>query len=159
MRLTIILTSVAFWCQSIVSAAPSVVRSTLEWNAPSPLGAGGTGQLRLTVKIRDGYHIFPLDAADGSMAATEIRLVSPGLKQDGVIDAPPPREEHNATLDRKLRFYTGVVTFLVPFVATKDLPPDTSIELALTYQACSSETCLLPKTDRVTCAVAPQKSH
>lgn len=145
------------WILGIAASAGAQVRSQLFFEP-------GTGAkeptARLVVVIEPGWHISSLTQPDGGPVRTTIEIpADQPYRLAGPIKAPEPHKEHSAAFDLEVQSHEGTVEFLLPLKknpAAKNAGP-TKLTVELTYQACTDETCLLPKTDKVTASAEPSK--
>jgi len=131
------------------------VRCTL---VAGPVGADGKLSAKLTVAIEPGWHIASLTQADGGPVRTEIGLAEgQPFKLAGPIQGPKPRVEPSEAFGIDVETYEGTVVFTLPLLATEEVSEDIAkarpLTVEITYQACTDETCLLPKTERIAAQV------
>lgn len=125
---------------------------------------GGKGSIRQGIirhaivrfELAEGFHIYGEPVPEG-MVATSVRVEGPpGLVvQDPVL----PRTEtlHLSEMDVALEVWSGTVDIAVPFYAVGELASETrpldmptaTIELTVRYQVCNDQTCLLPRTEKL----------
>lgn len=137
------------------SAVHAQVQCSLSATAPSVIRSSGdrlTG--KVSIEILPGWHISSLTQPDGGPLATEITL-RPGqpFRLAGKIIGEKPKIQRSEAFDMDVEYYTGTVTFTLPLIVTNDIKPDTKLTVEITYQACNDETCLLPKTEVVSCII------
>ncbi len=131
------------------------VRCTL---VAGPVAADGKLSARLTVAIEPGWHIASLTQPDGGPVRTEIALADQQpFKLADPIKGPKPRVEHSEAFGIEVETYEGTVVFTLPLLATEEVSEDIAkarpLTVEITYQACTDETCLLPKTERISCDI------
>jgi len=131
------------------------VRCTL---AAGPAGADGKLSAKLTVAIEPGWHIASLTQPDGGPVRTEIALAEgQSFKLAGPIQGPKPRVEHSEAFGIDVETYEGTVVFTLPLAVTEAGKREDAkarrLTVEITYQACTDETCLLPKTERIAAQV------
>jgi thiol:disulfide interchange protein DsbD len=120
------------------------------------LKAGDRFTAKLTAEIDPGWHIYSLTTPDGGPFRTVIEVPEgQSFKIAGKIAAPSPDVEHSAAFGVDVESYGGSVVFTVPLEAVKPIARGTKVALAITYQACTEENCMLPKTSRVEAVVGP----
>lgn len=127
-----------------------------------PLKSGDKLMGKFMVGIDPGWHISSLTQPDGGPVRTEITLAEKQpFKFAGPIIGPKPHVEHSDAFDSNVETYTGTVVFTIPLVATEDVPFDKlrarPLVVEITYQACNEETCLLPRTEKVSCIIDEAK--
>jgi uncharacterized protein len=103
----------------------------------------GTAGLEVTLSIQDGYHINAHEPGIDELVPLTIDL-------DGNVDATPhyPRGERlngAAFADEPVSVHTGQVRVPVTIERTGDMPE--RLRLMVTYQACTDEACLSPRTE------------
>jgi len=125
-------------------------------------GAGGSlkqgAQRKLVVRFEldPGLHIYGEPVPEG-MLPTRIEVRGPEGVVVGEPAAPPTQPLRLAGLDVELPVWSGTVDFVFPIYATSELASEchalertrASLEVAVAYQACDDQTCLLPKTERL----------
>jgi suppressor for copper-sensitivity B len=127
------------------------VRCTL---VAGPVGADWKLSAKLTVAIEPGWHIASLTQPDGGPVRTEIALAEgQPFKLAGPIQGPKPRVEPSEAFGIDVETYEGTLVFTLPLVVTEEVSEDKTrarpLTVEITYQACTDETCLLPKTERI----------
>ncbi len=123
---------------------------------------GGKGTIRQGIirklvvrfELADGLHIYGEPVPEG-MVATSITVSGPpGLEVEEPI-LPATEILHLAALGVDLEVWSGSVDLVVPFYAKGELASETrpldsdeiEIQVAVRYQACNDNECLLPKTE------------
>ncbi len=126
---------------------------------------GGRGTIRqgilrhLVVRfaVREGLHIYGEPVLEG-MVPTRVRLSGPpGLVVEEPI-LPPTARVHLQSMGTELSVWSGIVDIVVPFYAVGELASEVrpldrdsvQLEIDIAYQACSDDTCLLPRTEKLT---------
>jgi uncharacterized protein YyaL (SSP411 family) len=100
-------------------------------------------ELRVTVAVREGYHINANRAAQGLVPTT---LTVTGMREPEVkVEYPPGEERAFAFTTEAIRVYEGEVVMGVRFAK----PAQRRIRLALTYQPCTEDACLSAVTKHV----------
>jgi hypothetical protein len=141
----------------IVSALPSAhpqIPSGREVVSPSvfvslePVARGGSFQLAIVLKIRNGFHINARKPSADYLIPTDLRANLPaGFKPAGEISYPKGELRTFAFTKTPLNVYEDKVVLRVPLAAQSDAPLGVQhIPLKLRYQACSNEVCLPPVT-------------
>ena len=125
---------------------------------------GGRGTIRQGIvrhvvahfELGDGFHLYGRPVPDG-MVPTRVEVSGPpGLVVHEPIE-PETETLHLASMGMALPVWSGAFEIVVPFHAVGELASETrpldvdsvSIEVAITYQACDDEVCLLPTTKTV----------
>jgi thiol:disulfide interchange protein DsbD len=141
----------------IVSALPSAhpqIPSGREVVAPSafvslePVARGGSFQLAIVLKIRNGFHINARKPSADYLIPTDLRANLPaGFKSAGEITYPKGELRTFAFTKTPLNVYEDKAVLRVPLAVQPDAPLGAQhIPLKLRYQACSNEVCLPPVT-------------
>jgi thiol:disulfide interchange protein DsbD len=119
------------------------------------LSAGTKVTAKLRVRMDPGWHISSLTTPDGGPVRTVIALTSgTPFKLAGKIQAPEPIKRHSEAFGVDVETYEGEVEFTLPLEATAAVKPDTPAAVEITYQVCSEENCLLPRTDKLKATVS-----
>lgn len=130
--------------------SPAQVRWSLTTNLPAGAPSGTKGTAVLTAEIEEDWHISSLSQPEGGPLRTEISLPDKQpVKLADKIVAPPPHKKRNAAFDMIVETYAGVVVFTLPLAVVEPIKPGTRLKVEVTYQACTEETCLLPRTETV----------
>ncbi len=121
-------------------------RVTLTAKPPASIAAGATGEIVLTLKIEDGYHI-QADTAKDPWYATKVTVSAPkGVKDikfgKAVFPASTPLKVDKETVD----VFEGTITVKVPVTPAASAKGAYKLKLALDYQACDEKSCLPPDT-------------
>jgi DsbC/DsbD-like thiol-disulfide interchange protein len=150
----------------------------IELSAEAPTAVGGDEEVRVTAAIhggsgtirqgivrhlvvrfelRDGLHIYGEPVPEG-MVATRVTLRGPSglVVQDPIL--PPTEPLRLGSTGAELRVWSGSVDIAVPFYPTGELASEVrpldadavTLEVEIRYQACDDETCLLPRTEKLT---------
>jgi thiol:disulfide interchange protein DsbD len=119
-----------------------------------PVARGGSLQIAVVLKIRDGFHINAREKSADYLIATDLRTEAPAGFKTGDVTYPKG-ELHSFSFSKKpLNVYEGQVILRMEVTALPDAPVGTQhIPLKLRYQACSNEVCLPPVTRDVDAAV------
>jgi uncharacterized protein YyaL (SSP411 family) len=104
-------------------------------------------EMRLRVKIMDGFHLNAHNAAKGMVGTTLAVTALSGGPVAARVEYPPGEERKFAFADDAIRVYEGEVLLVVRF--EKAAPPGTRMRAALTYQACTEDACLPATTQTV----------
>jgi hypothetical protein len=128
-----------------------------------------SGQLALLgtfVPTREHFHLYSKDLPEGGLDGlgrpTLLKVISSnGIKSVGSLTSNQPVEAfYIQTLDLSFPVYPdGPVTLSLPFELAAEENP-LSMELSVTYMACSDKTCLPPVIDkRLTTKIPPEIFH
>jgi hypothetical protein len=107
--------------------AKAAVELHAEWTSPT--------ELRLHVKILEGFHLNANRAAQGMIPTTFTLADVPAT-----IEYPPGESSKFAFATEPIRVYEGTVTILARL--EKALPSGTKLRGGLTYQPCTENACL-----------------
>lgn len=112
-----------------------------------PVARGGSFQIAVVLKIRDGFHINAREKSADYLIATDLRSEAPAGFKAGDVTYPKG-ELHTFSFSKKpLNVYQGKVILRMEVTALPNSPLGAQhIPLKLRYQACSSEVCLPPVT-------------
>ena len=141
-------------------ARPQPVTWSL-WMPDAPrtgtLVQGGAALLR--ARIDPGWHLYSLTQPAGGARATRIEIVGdPAFRLTGPIGRPAPDTIPDAAFGIMSEVYDDSVTFRLPVAARLPAPRGRSrLLVAVTYQACTSRLCLLPRTDSVAVTIPPTR--
>lgn len=112
--------------------AKSAVQLSSEWASPT--------ELRVRVKVLDGFHLNANRAAQGMIPTTLAIVAARGASLAATIDYPPGEERRFAFATETIRVYDDEMTIVARL--TEPPPPGTKLRAALTYQACTQDACL-----------------
>jgi Disulphide bond corrector protein DsbC len=112
-----------------------------------PVARGGSFQIAVVLKIREGFHINAREKSADYLIATDLRTEAPSGFKVGQVTYPKG-ELHTFSFSKTpLNVYEGKVILRMDVTALSNAPLGTQhIPLKLRYQACSSEVCLPPTT-------------
>jgi Disulphide bond corrector protein DsbC len=154
LKLGTVLLAGALLCAIYAAARPPAqVPSGRDVVSPSafasfdPVARGGSFQIAVVMKIREGFHINAREKSAEYLIATDLHAEAPAGLQIGDV-AYPKGQLHTFSFSKKpLNVYEGKVILLMDVTAQPSAPLGTRhIPLKLRYQACSSEVCLPPAT-------------
>jgi uncharacterized protein YyaL (SSP411 family) len=100
--------------------------------------------LEVELTIQPGWHLNAHDV-DGAvpLIATSLKVA----RDDATITYPPGEERKFEFAGNPLRVYSGRVVIGLQFA--REVHPDESVQLTLSYQACDDSTCLPPVNKRI----------
>jgi thiol:disulfide interchange protein DsbD len=129
-----------------------------------PVARGGSFQLAVVLKIRNGFHINARETSADYLIATDLRADVPAGFKPGQISYPKGELHTFAFSKKPLNVYEDKVILRMALSALPDAPLGAHhIPLKLRYQACSNEVCLPPVTldldAAVNVAAAAEASH
>lgn len=131
-------------CFTGASLAQRIDKDPVEWNVRLKTIDGNTFQIIAEAKMKDGFHIWALDAGgDGS-------LINTGIVVDADLDWVEqqwqsdrrPRSETYEFIEGKVNYFEKQVQLSRTFKAEK-IPE--IIKGTITYQSCNEAMCLPPK--------------
>ncbi len=143
-------------------SAPPQIPSGREVVSPAafvsrePVARGGSFELAVVAKIRNGFHINARQPSADYLIPTELRADLPaGFKAAGDVSYPKGELHTFAFTKTPLNVYQDKVVFRLPLTALPDASLGTQrIPLKLRYQACSNEVCLPPVTLDIDAAIS-----
>jgi hypothetical protein len=125
---------------------------------------GGKGSLRQGIRreivarfeLADGLHIYGAPVPEGLVPTTVEVAGPPGLVIEDPI-TPPTERLHLESLDVDLEVWSGQVDIRIPVypvgeLASETRPLDTDathVQVTVRYQACNDDSCLLPRTEKL----------
>ena len=112
--------------------AKAAVELSTQWESPT--------QLRVNVKVLEGFHLNANRAAQGMIPTTLAITAARGQQLEATIDYPPGEQRRFAFASEPIRVYEGTVTLAVRF--EKPITPGATLRLILTYQPCTEDACL-----------------
>jgi hypothetical protein len=119
-----------------------------------PVARGGSFQLAVVLKIRNGFHINARETSADYLIATDLRADVPAGFKPGQISYPKGELHTFAFSKKPLNVYEDKAILRMNLSALPDAPLGPQhIPLKLRYQACSNEVCLPPVTLDVDAAV------
>jgi hypothetical protein len=130
--------------QSQVPSGRDVV-SASTYASADPVARGGSFQVAVVLKIRNGFHINARETSADYLIATDLRADVPaGFKLGEVFY--PQGQLHKFSFSKKpLNVYEDKVILRMALSALPDAPLGAQhIPFKLRYQACSNELCLPP---------------
>jgi uncharacterized protein YyaL (SSP411 family) len=130
----------------ITMANPSPVRMSCEPNKLT-LPSGGTTTLTVKLRLANGWHIN--SHSPGNEYAIPLSFKS--LDENIIIDVTWPKGETMMSAGEQVEVCGGVV--LIPIRISANENVSGSISLAVTWQACNADSCLLPETLRIPCTI------
>ena len=125
---------------------------------------GGNGSLRQGIirqlivrfNLKEGLHLYSTPAPMG-LTPTQVKILGPQDLQCLPAKYPPTTPYYHKLMAVDLNVWSGQVDIVVPFFPAGDLATEAaapaasaSIDFEVSYQACSDEECLLPRTERFT---------
>ena len=104
---------------------------------------GSEGELIVTAKVLEGWHIYSVSQQPGGPQPTKLTLKSdPKIQLKGAFRADPAPKVHKGEFDVPSEEHEGSVTWTVPVTLPANIDPGNfSVELEAKGQACA-DTCL-----------------
>jgi DsbC/DsbD-like thiol-disulfide interchange protein len=127
----------------------------VKWTAAAPAAgvkSGGTFTVELTASIASGWHVYAItQPATGPVPMTLTAHVPAGFQLlTKQIAGPPPVVTRDPTFQADTHYYETRVTLSVPFSVRSTVRAGThALPIDITYQACSSQICLRPFTEKL----------
>ena len=123
---------------------------------------GGAGSIRQGIvrqlvvrfELAQGLHIYGEPVPQG-MVATQVTVTGPPGFATLDTQLPPTETLHLESMNVDLEVWSGTVDIVIPFYAKGELASETrpldsleaEVEVAVRYQACTDNECLLPRTE------------
>jgi thiol:disulfide interchange protein DsbD len=114
---------------------------------PQPLmiPSGTRGEARVTIRVREGWHVNANPPANDYMIATEVTLKQAGGLNPEKAMYPPGRKQKLSFEEKPLLVYDQEFEVRVPVVAVAGTSPGkTTLKGTLGFQACNDQVCLAP---------------
>ncbi|MBQ7690253.1 MAG: thioredoxin family protein [Muribaculaceae bacterium] len=129
-----------------VNASQAQIVNPVHWKSAVRMTDDTHGVVTLTASIEAGWHLYDTQLPDGGPVPTTVEWKKlEGVKLEGGLSkSPKPHEEHDATFDMTLRWWTGKATLSQRFTVTGE---KYAIEGNVRYMACNDETCTAPTTE------------
>jgi len=120
-----------------------------------PIQRGDSFTLQLTATIEPGWHVYSTDQEEGGPTPTRIVLApDQPFEQVGGIASTEPKSTMDPNFNLLTQYYEGDATFTMTLKAAATAPSGkTDVKVNVTFQTCSDQLCLPPKTVKLTAAV------
>jgi thiol:disulfide interchange protein DsbD len=152
---------VAFLAAGAWAAAVQVPKEPVKWslkvNLPEkPLSPGDAFSVQLTATMEDGWHLYSLTQPEGGPIPTRISLPKgQSFEQAGAVESPEPKTEMDPNFNMQTEYYEGEAVFVVPVRVSKGAAAGRGeLKVNASFQTCSSELCLPPKTMGLTAEIS-----
>jgi hypothetical protein len=133
---------------AVAALTPSVV--TIEMPKSISAKAGENTQLRLKLKIKEGFHVQANPASEKYLIPTKIDFKETEQIKPGKIVYPKPKPFQLEGSDKSINTYEGLLEIAIPLqVSSKAAPGEYALSGTLRYQACDAKTCLRPATQEL----------
>ena len=118
--------------------------------APLHLKRGATGEGKVTLELRSGFHVNSNKPNDEFLIPLKLTWTRGGIEA-GEVDYPSPKLEKSDFSTQPLSVFDGTFAIVTHFRAAADAPPGAgTMKAKLRYQACNNRECLQPKTVDIT---------
>jgi len=149
---------VAFVSLLLASAAIAQPPPKVTWSAellPKDLRPGESGQLVITAKIIDGWHIYGLGRTHEQVITPSFTLPegSP-LVAEGPAVEPEGLIKFDKTIDAEVIWHSGEVSFGLPVKLQAGATVAKDGTISIRSQACDERSCDQPRVDEVTFAMS-----
>jgi thioredoxin:protein disulfide reductase len=142
--LLVVVLLVALPSRPQIPAAREVV-APAAYASLEPAARGGTFQLAIVLKIRNGFHINAHEPSADYLIATSITPQLPAGFKAGEIAYPKGELRSFSFSKTPLNVYEDKVIVRIPITVLPEAPTGAQhIPLKLRYQACNNELCLPP---------------
>jgi thiol:disulfide interchange protein DsbD len=113
--------------------------------APVTIASGSHGEARVTIRVREGWHINANPPSLDYMIPTEVSLVATGGITAAKPVYPKAREQKLSFEEKPLLVYDGEVEVRVPLVAVAGTSTGrVKLPGTLGFQSCNDQVCLAP---------------
>jgi DsbC/DsbD-like thiol-disulfide interchange protein len=145
---------------AMAGASIQIPQEPVKWTIKAalpdrPLKPGEPFTVQLTATIENRWHLYATEQAEGGPTPTRIFL--PGdqpFEQAGSIEAEEPKTELDPNFNLMTGYYEEQAVFTLPVkVAAKASPGKSELRISASFQTCSDELCLPPKTVKLAVAV------
>lgn len=127
-----------------VMAVQAQIVSPITWTAEAKMNSADEGDVILSAKVEDGWHLYGLKLPDGGPRPTEFDFSgSHGVEFLGEpVSSRPAHEQVDMVFHLKLSWWAGDVAFRQSFRITD--PDDYAIVCTVAYQGCNDSSCMAP---------------
>ncbi|MBM3740565.1 MAG: hypothetical protein FJW39_32860 [Acidobacteria bacterium] len=146
----------AVWSLWIPAAHGAQVDSNpVSWSFEKPpvqgsIKAGATIRVVLNAEIREGWHLYSLKKMpSGGPIPTRITIPEGQafkLDESKSITAPEPESVDDPVFGMEVEYFSGKAVFELPVKVDAGANGESSLKIAVRYQACNDKICLRPKT-------------
>ncbi len=146
------LATLALWT-GIPGVSRQIPKEPVKWSirviTPDPtLKPGAQFTVELTAGIENGWHLYSLEQEEGGPLPT--RIVIPAdqpFVAGGTIESAEPKSEMDPNFNLMTHYYEEQAVFSVPVkVAAHAAAGKSEVRINVSFQTCSNELCLPPKT-------------
>ncbi len=157
---TLVVISLCIGAGIVLGISNQIPKEPIKWSAKAtlpdhPLKPGEQFSVELTARIEEGWHLYSLDQAEGGPTPTRILLpTDQPFEQDGAIDSAEPKSAMDPNFNLLTQYYDEQAIFTVPVRVAVNAPAGKSeVRVNVSFQTCSNELCLPPKTVKLGVAV------
>ena len=112
---------------------------------PVTIAAGGRSAARITLRVREGWHINANPPALDYMIPTVVRLEADGVVSAAAPVYPPPHPQKLAFEEKPLLVYDRDAVVMLPLIAARDAARGSrTLSGTVSFQSCNDEVCLTP---------------
>jgi thiol:disulfide interchange protein DsbD len=143
------------WTQSVQVPKEPVKWSVKADPAGKPLKPGDSFTVEVTAAIEDGWHVYSLRQEEGGPIPTRINVpAGQAFEQAGEIESPEPKSEMDHNFNMTTQYYEGEAVFRVPVKVSSNVPSGkAAVRVNVSFQTCSGQLCLPPKTVKLAAEV------
>lgn len=137
---------------ALFSGAAQRPTDVVKWTVAAPASwttAGGTLKLTVTASVEDGWKLYAIEQPAAGPQPLAFATARPFVVQVKGITAPAAKVLKDPQFDTNTRYYEKAATFTVPVSIPADLAGMHEIPLDVTFQACGSDICLRPYTQKL----------
>ena len=104
--------------------------------------------VQLTAKIEAGWHLYSTEQPEGGPTAMRVYLPSEQpFEQAGTTDSSEPTVVMDPNFNLMTQYYEGQAAFTIPVkVAASAASGKSEVKVSVSFQTCSGQLCLPPKT-------------
>lgn len=117
--------------------------SDVRWTARLEQVDGNSAAAVITAELPLGWHINPTFPQAGAQPTLIAAPPGSAYTLAGAVSEPSPTSDFDAAMGMQTAFHEGIVEFRCPVEVVN---PSAARELLVTYQACTAQTCLVPRT-------------
>jgi thiol:disulfide interchange protein DsbD len=120
-------------------------------SSTAPAAQGTTISVKLSAKVRDGWHLYSISQGPGGPIPTKIDVEKgQSFTLGGTVRGPVPVKRMDQNFGIEVEMYDGPVAFTVPVQVARDAQPGAAeVIVTARYQACDATLCMPPYTERI----------
>jgi DsbC/DsbD-like thiol-disulfide interchange protein len=138
-----------------------IPKEPIKWSVKTtgpdtPHKPGEQFAIQLTAKIEDGWHLYATEQAEGGPTPTKIVMpAEQPFQPAGPMESSEPTIAMDPNFNLTTQYYEGQATFTIPVkVAAGAAAGKAEVKVNVTFQTCSAELCLPPKTVKLAVEVS-----